>query len=279
MMAKTTGKNASRHVCLISGGKDSTALALYMRDKHPELDMEYVFCDTGEELPETYEYLTRIEAYLGKPVTRLSPTDVEQYREGAFRHYLKMYRDFLPSPQARWCTRRLKIEPFEAYIDDDPVRLYVGIRADENRDGYISTKPNIEAVFPFKEAGVIKEDVMRILEQSGVGVPKYYDWRSRSGCYFCFFQRKIEWVGLHDLHPDMFEKAKSFEKPEIGFTWVQGESLDDILARRDQIEEEEQRRRERAEERRRNSPKTLAELFGGTQGDLDEEVGCLICHL
>jgi 3'-phosphoadenosine 5'-phosphosulfate sulfotransferase (PAPS reductase)/FAD synthetase len=269
----------TRHICLISGGKDSTALALYMRDKHPELEMEYLFADTGEELEETYEYLTRIEAYLGQPVTRLMPTAIDEYRDGAFRHYLSLYRDFLPSPQARWCTRKLKIEPFEEYVGDDPVTLYVGIRADESRDGYISTKPNINPVFPFKEDGIVKSDVIRILEQSGVGMPAYHDWRSRSGCYFCFFQRKNEWVGLHDRHPELFERAKQMEKPELGYTWVQGESLDDLLARRDQIEADEAKRRERAMERRMNTPATLAELFGSEPEDLEEEPGCLICHL
>src|SRR4051812_20607274 len=52
-----------RHVLGISGGKDSAALAIYMRDRVPE--MEYFFCDTGAELPETYEYLTNLEAFLG----------------------------------------------------------------------------------------------------------------------------------------------------------------------------------------------------------------------
>ena len=61
-----------RHILLLSGGKDSTALAIYMRNHHPELEMEYVFCDTHKELPETYEYLVRIESYLGKPITKLS---------------------------------------------------------------------------------------------------------------------------------------------------------------------------------------------------------------
>ncbi len=44
-----------RHILSLSGGKDSTALEIYMRDRIPEL--EYVFCDTEQELPETYEYL------------------------------------------------------------------------------------------------------------------------------------------------------------------------------------------------------------------------------
>ena len=59
-----------RHVLGVSGGKDSSALAIYMRDKVPE--MEYVFCDTGKELPETYEYLDRLEAFLGKKIERLN---------------------------------------------------------------------------------------------------------------------------------------------------------------------------------------------------------------
>lgn len=61
--------NKVRHILNLSGGKDSTALAIYLRDKIP--DLEYVFCDTGEELPETYEYLTMLEAYLGRTIVRL----------------------------------------------------------------------------------------------------------------------------------------------------------------------------------------------------------------
>ena len=54
-------KHRVRHILSLSGGKDSTALAVYLRDRIP--DLEYVFCDTEKELPETYEYLARVEAY------------------------------------------------------------------------------------------------------------------------------------------------------------------------------------------------------------------------
>jgi hypothetical protein len=88
---------------------------------------------------------------------------------------------YLPSPQARWCTELLKIKPFEKYVGDDPVVSYIGIRADEpHRKGYISTKPNITARFPFIEDGVKQADVVRILKQSKLGLPSYYEWRSRS---------------------------------------------------------------------------------------------------
>ncbi len=173
-----------RHILSLSGGKDSTALAVYMRDRVAE--MEYVFCDTKKELPETYEYLDKIEAFLGKKIVRLSD-------DRGFDHWLQVYNGYLPSSRMRWCTKALKIKPFEKYVGNDEVMMYVGIRADEDRTAYVSTKPNIHAVYPFKEAGITVDDVYRILEESGLGVPAYYEWRTRSGCYFCFFQRKHEW--------------------------------------------------------------------------------------
>ena len=113
---------APRHILSLSGGKDSTALAIYMRDKVPE--MEYVFCDTGEELPETYDYLDKLEAYLGKPVVRLNP-------DRPFSHYLDIYRGVLPDSRTRWCTRMLKIKPFEKYVGEEEAISYIAIRADE----------------------------------------------------------------------------------------------------------------------------------------------------
>ena len=193
-----------RHICGISGGKDSSALAVYMRDRVPQ--MEYFFCDTGAELPETYEYLDKLETALGKPITRLNA------RKG-FDHWFEVYRGALPSPQMRWCTKKMKIEPLEEWIGDDAAISYVAIRADETgRKGYVSTKPNIEAVFPFVEDGIAHDDVLRILEDAGIGLPDYYEWRTRSGCYFCFYQRKAEWVGLADRHPDLWDRAVAIEQ-------------------------------------------------------------------
>ena len=268
-------KKSLRHIMLLSGGKDSTALALYMRDKHPEQEYEYLFCDTHKELPETYEYLARIEAYLGRPVTRLASGKGER----GFDHFLKMYGDFLPSAKMRWCTRMLKIEPLERYVGDDPVQMYVGIRADERRSGYISTKENIKAVFPFKEDGLNRADIFKILADSGVGIPKYYEWRSRSGCYFCFFQQRAEWVRLKERHPDLFELAKGYEKVEEGFTWSERESLEELAKpeRMKEILENEEERKERLARRRK--PQTLAQTFGYEEPTDDEENSCLICHL
>ncbi|TIQ56694.1 MAG: phosphoadenosine phosphosulfate reductase, partial [Mesorhizobium sp.] len=94
----------------------------------------------------------------------------------------------------------------------------------------LSEEPNIIPVYPFKDDGITIDDVKLMLDDSGLGIPEYYEWRSRSGCYFCFYQQIGEWQGLQERHPELFEKAKSYEKGQNGrsFSWVDGRSLDDV---------------------------------------------------
>jgi len=320
-----------RHILGISGGKDSAALSIYLKQKYPELKIEYYNSDTGCELAETELLINRLSAYLGK-ITRLRAAS-DSPEATPFEHFLKAAGGFLPSPQARWCTKKMKLDEFEKYVGDDYAVSYVGIRGDEDRDGYISTKPNIQAIFPFRRniwsldvinkflhkenieqitdiydrlapdtflkedlmnivrrpitkdffyskkmnalldydvklfnhvvfeflktteypVGkldnfplldntdvLVKDDIFKLLRESGVGVPAYYEeipfecdgkkgtyCRSRSGCYFCFYQQKIEWIWLYEQHPDLFKKAMSFEKD--GYTWNQNESLKDLI--------------------------------------------------
>ena len=265
-----------RHIVALSGGKDSSALAIYLRGKIK--DIEYVFCDTEKELDETYEYLEKLESYLGKKIHHL------KYENGyGFDDILDMKKGFLPSSEGRWCTDFLKIRPYEQYIGNDPVISYVGLRADEpHRTGYISTKPNIQTIFPFKENNLHHEDIMRILEESGLGLPNYYKWRSRSGCYFCFFQQKIEWVGLLEHHPDLFAEAKKYEKLNqtsgTPFTWMQNESLEQLEKpnRVAQIKADYEKRKKRME----NSFKGNQKLINVWADDQDDEFdfACNICH-
>jgi len=319
-----------RHLLGISGGKDSTALAIYMRNNYPELDIEYYFCDTGKELDETYTLINELEVFLGKKIKLLRAAD--KSNEEPFDHFLKIYGGYLPSSQARWCTKNLKLEPFVKFAGNDLVISYVAIRGDEDREGYVSTKSNIQTIFPFRkniwsieilnavfgnvnipkvaelykafasetitkkaleiiftptsgnfffskkinallelsiktfnkvvfeflknsnypianitnfplienEEIIVMEDVKKIFKENGVTFPRYYNEieyevdgqkgkyaRTRSGCYFCFFQQKIEWIWLFEQHPNLFEKAMKYEKD--GFTWNENESLKDII--------------------------------------------------
>ena len=288
-----------RHVLGISGGKDSAALAIYIKTKYPSLDLDFYSSDTGKELDETYQLIQNLEIYLGIKINILK--GAENSSEVPFDHFLKMYGGYLPSSSVRWCTKKLKLEPFEKYVGTDNVVSYVGIRGDEDREGYISTKKNIQSIFPFRkniwsedviakalsnqnienvisfsknidfgkyqdkasqilskkidsaftqtqklnalldtdikgfnhlifeflktteyplskedsfplldnEDVLVRDDIFRILEESGVGVPAYYNKvdfdvngktgqysRSRSGCFFCFYQQKIESIVL-----------------------------------------------------------------------------------
>ena len=269
-------ETTTRHICGLSGGKDSTALALYMRDRVP--DMEYVFCDTGRELDETYQYLARVEAYLGKKIITLNS-------EQDFDHWLKVFGGYLPSPRARWCTKLLKLKPFEAFVGDQHVISYVGIRADEDRTGLISGKPNLTTVFPFKEDGIDFDGVMGILEDSGIGLPPYLSWgRTHSGCFFCFYQSKYEWVQLLKTYPEQFDSAETYEK--IGgpdgkdFTWMEdmplSELRDPIVQAR--IIEERQKADDRRALNRKGSGK-LVESLGGKDLSHEDHRACLICQL
>ena len=277
-----------RYVLGLSGGKDSAALAIYMRQHFPELQIEYFFTDTGKELPEVYEFLGRLEGFLGRRIHSLNPSRT-------FDFWLREYKNFLPSARTRWCTRQLKLLPFRQWIkpwldSGDEVISFVAIRADEDhREGYTSTHDKLTVEMPFRNAGVDRQRVLDILNSSGMGLPKYYGWRSRSGCTFCFFQQKIEWVRLKEVHPTKFEEAKAYEKTALShgspFTWSQGESLSELEqpSRMQEIAEEFQARKKRLLSQKRPNPlhvlqevesETIDELY-----DLDEGAGaCHICH-
>lgn len=365
----------TKHVLGLSGGKDSTALAIYLNQLYPELDIEYYFCDTGKELKEVYDTLEKLETALGLKINKLEAAKGTS-ADTPFDHFLETYGGFLPSSQARWCTKNLKLEPFETYIGTEPTISYVGIRGDENREGYISKKSNIQSIFPFRQniwskdvvmkvlensfngnllayykkvvgnqlsdylVGIVnspisssfpldqklqrlldvdtkafnhvvfdylksetdyplsqeevfpliendqilvKADIFKLLEDSGVGVPAYYQERtfevngkkgkyarSRSGCFFCFFQQKIEWVWLLENHPELYEKAKAYEKD--GFTWGDGESLDD-LAQPDRIERIKEDFLKKSKRASRNGSGYLIDILS------DETEGCAACFI
>ena len=153
----------TKHVLGISGGKDSAALAIYLSEKYPEIDFTYYYTDTGKELDETYQLLENIETYLGKKILHLVAKDAEASSENPFDYFYKSFRGYLPSPTARWCTSLMKLKPFEDFVGTEiPTVSYVGIRGDEEREGYISKKTNIQSIFPFRK-NIWSQDVLRKL--------------------------------------------------------------------------------------------------------------------
>lgn len=236
-------KENPRHILGISGGKDSSALAVLIKKTRPEIfaKLELFFTDTGADLPEIYEYIEKLEKYLGKPVLRIKAALTDELKndfrvvvgeDGSvpFNDVLfKRFKGFLPAPNARWCTRELKIIPMEQWIGDDYCISYVGIRNDEpTRTGYTTKKNiNITPVYPYKEDKIDINGVYKLLDES-VGLPEYYKWRTRSGCFFCFYQRRVEFAIMYFLYPELFEEATKYETTHDDgrqFTWVKDKPL------------------------------------------------------
>ena len=278
-----------RHVLGLSGGKDSAALAVHMSEKYPDIPIEYYFTDTGYELKETYKFLDKLKTRLSRPIKYIQP-------KNTFDYYMKKYNNFLPSARARWCTVTMKLKPLEDWIapslkEGTQIYTYIGIRYDERgRVGYKPTNPLIKAKFPFVNDCIDREAVIDILETSGLGMPDYYKWRSRSGCQFCFFQRKIEWLGLKKNHPEQFNYAKSLEKTaeknQSPFTWMHEESLTELEKpeRAEAIKKDYQKQLERLKrkkmEKLNNNPFLKGEDIQVEQNISQDDVSssCLICH-
>lgn len=193
-----------KHVVGLSGGKDSTALALRLAEVEPR-DYEYICNETGNELPAMQEHWALLERLLGKSIIRVRhERDLLQEIE---------FQQMLPSVFARWCTRILKIEPAIAYMEKLPQgsALYVGLRADEDeRKGLYGE--DIAVRFPMREWGWTEADVWAYLEKRGVCIPK------RTDCALCPYQRLGEWRDLWKEHPELYAQGVALED-KIGATF------------------------------------------------------------
>lgn len=184
------------HVIALSGGKDSTALALRLAEVEPRA-YTYICTPTGDELPEMLAHWERLEELLGQKIVRIA--------SGWTLNTLIADMECLPNHRARWCTRILKIEPCIQYLEDHaPAVLYVGLRADEpERRGGIYD--DVEQRYPLREWGWTITDVMEYLKRMGVAIPK------RTDCARCYHQRLSEWWDLWRDYPRLFEEAAQQE--------------------------------------------------------------------
>ena len=191
------------HVLGLSGGKDSTALAIVMAEQFPELPMNYLCTPTGNELPEMRQHWDRLEDILGQKIIHLTA----RRRKGGRVTLSSLIEDFgsLPNHRQRWCTRILKIQTAREFMHlAEPAVLYVGLRADEpERRGIYGG--GVDSRFPLRELGMGKADVLALLSDRGICVPR------RTDCAWCYEQRLIEWKFLLDEHPKLYEEACQHE--------------------------------------------------------------------
>lgn len=187
------------HVVALSGGKDSTAMALRLAEKEPRPYL-YVCTPTGDELPEMIDHWKRLGELLG---SKILPVTSGKSLSGLIRKWRA-----LPNSRARWCTRVLKLEPYYRWLGSIvPVVSYVGLRADEEgRAGMKFPSTNgIEMKFPMKDWGWGLVDVHRYLDQRGVTIPP------RTDCARCYHQRLGEWWRLWSDFPKLYADAEAQE--------------------------------------------------------------------
>lgn len=245
-----------RHIIPISG-KDSLATALVQTARRPDLSYEYLFCDVGSELPETYGWLREVEEKTGWTIQRVGKSLPDLIKR----------RDMLPSDNRRFCTTECKIRPMEKFYGKGQTFVYYGLRADENRVGVRPSDTSIP-VYPLVEMGIDLRGVWIILNRRDLLPPSYFwpslyyrvcelmgsrahlieelePWeqrmlfagRTRSNCYFCFYQRQYEYVWLAETHPDLFERLCWIERLtgrllQSPFTWVKGHYADNMARNR-----------------------------------------------
>ncbi len=188
-----------KHVVALSGGKDSTAMALRLAEVEPR-DYIYICTPTGNEPPEMFAHWRALGERLEKPIIPVIGGSLAGKIEewGA-----------LPNWRQRWCTRVLKIEPYAAWLmQHSPCVSYVGLRADEEEreGGDYRDVPNVTMDFPLRRWGWGLDEVLGYLADIGQSIP------TRTDCMVCFFQRLGEWWELWKNNPEAYAEGVRWEK-------------------------------------------------------------------
>lgn len=190
------------HIVGLSGGHDSSILSLELRDREPR-PYNYLCTPTGDELPEMFAHWRRMGELLGKPIIPIMAVTL--------RKLIDEY-NALPNFRQRWCTRRIKIEPYAAFLAEQaaigPVVSYVGLRADEPEriGGLYGHIDGVTSRYPLREWGWAEADVQAGLAARGVVCPV------RTDCARCYHQKIGEWFLLWISNRDIFLDAVGDEQ-------------------------------------------------------------------
>ncbi|HIF9337751.1 TPA: hypothetical protein ACX6RO_001840 [Photobacterium damselae] len=202
------------HIIPISGGSDSKCMALILSAIFPQVRFVFAFTDTKAEEDASYQEFDQISEWVGHSVIQIAP------EKGLF-DLIDSYNGFLPSGQARYCTRILKLKSLDNWLESkfkglvDKVNLYIGIRADEDRFTTLSEDGRNEnwvtPKYPYMALDMGRSQVYGLLAATA-GISPVYKHSSRSGCGCCFFKRASERVMQCCEAHNEFTKAGRYEK-------------------------------------------------------------------
>lgn len=191
------------NVALYSGGKDSTAMLILIKEHELPLD-EIVYADVGSWMwPGVDEHLKKVEDYIGMPINRIDIS--EQLKEG-FRKW------GFPSSLVRWCTG-VKRDNLNKYLGKYKHGLtqYVGMAADElHRTGNKRYKKGI-IKFPLIDYDYTEKMALKLCYKKGFDFGGVYEHRSRYNCWMCPLQTLDELRILFKFYPELWNKMREMQ--------------------------------------------------------------------
>jgi 3'-phosphoadenosine 5'-phosphosulfate sulfotransferase (PAPS reductase)/FAD synthetase len=211
-----------KYIVSISGGKDSTATLLKVLEFAPKNDVKVVFCNTKWEADEVYEYLDYLEKELDIEIIRIESEGME--------NLVKRYK-FIPNPFIKFCTKELKIKPFEKWLLDNFVGkeefiVFEGVRREESKSrentpnftikkSLISPKFNKLTCYPIVDWTT--EEVFEYIKNKGLEVnPLYQKGFRRVGCMPCVNASKWDLIYMEDKYKERLFKLEKEVSELIG---------------------------------------------------------------
>jgi len=195
------------NIVSFGAGQNSTAMIIMMKNEGIKID-EIIFADPKNEMPKTYIFLKEFKKWCEKNNLKFVTV---QSKLGSLKDYYAS-KNLIPYRMFRQCTHKFKIIPINDYIKKEygiktPINMFMGIASDEkHRSKKISGRKQFTYKFPLIEKEIDRKGCIEIIKKEGLSVPV------KSGCYFCPFQVKREWIKLYEEYPNLFEDCIKFEK-------------------------------------------------------------------
>lgn len=195
------------------GAGVNTVAILHMQDVMNQVD-EIIMADTGGEHPETYHYIQKyVIPFVEEHSIPFTVIRGQENADGVIAESLEeacLRWKIIPSRMLRFCTDKFKLKPIRKYVlnkyGEGEINAIIGIAFDEAHRMNDSRWSNYHTVYPLVDKKITREKCKAIIRETGWDVPP------KSGCYYCPFQRVIQWKELRHNHPDLWERAIKLEE-------------------------------------------------------------------